>query len=66
MSQVYRATNATLGRQIAIKSPDAFATNPERLVQFARDAKAPRVPGSSAHRAIDRSGDVRSSRELEA
>ena len=32
MGQVYRATDTTLGRQVAIKVlPDAFASDPERL-----------------------------------
>ena len=40
MGQVYRATDTTLGRQVAIKIlPDAFATDPERLVRFEREAK---------------------------
>ena len=40
MGQVYRATDTTLGRQVAIKIlPDAFASDPERLVRFEREAK---------------------------
>jgi eukaryotic-like serine/threonine-protein kinase len=40
MGQVYRATDTTLGRQVAIKIlPDAFASDPERLARFAREAK---------------------------
>ena len=40
MGQVYRATDTTLGRQVAIKIlPDAFASDPERLTRFEREAK---------------------------
>jgi len=38
MGQVYRATDTTLGRQVAIK-PDAFASDPDRLARFEREAK---------------------------
>ena len=40
MGQVWRATDTTLGRQVAIKIlPDVFATDPERLARFEREAK---------------------------
>jgi Tol biopolymer transport system component len=40
MGQVYRATDRTLGRQVAIKIlPDAFAQDPESLARFEREAK---------------------------
>ena len=40
MGQVWRATDTTLGRQVAIKTlPDAFAADPERLARFEREAK---------------------------
>ncbi len=40
MGEVYRATDTTLGRQVAIKIlPDAFATDAERLARFEREAK---------------------------
>ncbi len=40
MGEVYRATDTTLGRQVAIKIlPDAFASDPERLARFEREAK---------------------------
>jgi serine/threonine protein kinase len=40
MGEVYRATDTTLGRQVAIKIlPDAFATDPERMARFEREAK---------------------------
>ena len=40
MGEVYRATDTTLGRQVAIKIlPDAFAANSERMARFEREAK---------------------------
>jgi len=40
MGQVYRATDTTLGRQIAIKIlPDAFASDPDRMARFEREAR---------------------------
>jgi serine/threonine protein kinase len=40
MGQVYRATDTTLSRQVAIKIlPDAFAADPERMARFEREAK---------------------------
>ena len=40
MGQVYRATDTTLGRDVAIKIlPDAFASDPDRLARFEREAK---------------------------
>ena len=40
MGQVYRATDTTLSRRVAIKIlPDAFAADPERLARFKREAK---------------------------
>ena len=40
MGQVYRGTDTTLGRQVAIKIlPDAFASDSERLARFEREAK---------------------------
>ena len=40
MGQVWRATDTTLGRQVAIKIlPDAFASDPERLARFEREAR---------------------------
>src|SRR4026208_1521185 len=38
--QVYRAPDPTLGRQVAIKIlPEAFASDPERMARFEREAK---------------------------
>ena len=40
MGQVWRATDTTLGRQVAIKIlPDAFASDPERLARLEREAR---------------------------
>jgi eukaryotic-like serine/threonine-protein kinase len=40
MGQVYRATDTTLGRQVAIKIlPDTFASEPDRVARFEREAK---------------------------
>jgi serine/threonine protein kinase len=40
MGEVYRATDTTLGRQVAIKIlPDVFASDLERLARFEREAK---------------------------
>ncbi|MBP1598508.1 MAG: serine/threonine protein kinase [Acidobacteria bacterium] len=40
MGEVYRAEDAVLGRQVALKVlPDIFAGDPERLARFEREAK---------------------------
>jgi hypothetical protein len=40
MGVVWRATDSTLGRDVAIKVlPDAFASDPERMARFEREAK---------------------------
>ena len=40
MGQVYRATDTTLDRNVALKVlPDAFTADPDRLARFEREAK---------------------------
>ena len=40
MGQVYRATDTTLDRDVALKVlPDAFTADPDRLARFEREAK---------------------------
>ena len=40
MGEVYRATDTTLGRDVAIKTlPSALSADPERLARFEREAK---------------------------
>ena len=41
MGEVYRARDTKLGRDVARKVlPDAFATQPDRLMRFRREAQA--------------------------
>ena len=41
MGQVYQATDTKLNRQVAMKVlPEAFATDPDRLARFQREAKS--------------------------
>ena len=40
MDQVWQATDTQLGRQVALKiPPDAFASDPDRLARFTREAQ---------------------------
>jgi serine/threonine-protein kinase len=60
MGEVYRATDTTLGRQVAIKVlPDAFAQDAERLARFEREAKtlaSLNHPNIAAIYAVEKSG----------
>ena len=60
MGQVWRATDTTLGREVAIKIlPDAFASDPERLARFEREARtlaALNHPHIAAIYAVEKSG----------
>jgi len=60
MGQVWRATDTTLGRQVAIKIlPDAFAADAERLARFEREAKtlaSLNHPHIAAIYAVEKSG----------
>jgi len=41
MGEVYRARDTKLGREVAVKAlPAAFASDPERLARFEREAQA--------------------------
>ena len=49
MGEVYRAVDATLGRQVALKVlPHAFAQDAERLARFEREASASIVEAQPA------------------
>ncbi|MBM3772151.1 MAG: serine/threonine protein kinase [Acidimicrobiia bacterium] len=60
MGQVWRATDTTLGRQVAIKIlPEAFAADPDRLARFEREAKtlaSLNHPHIAAIHAVEKSG----------
>ena len=63
MGEVYRAHDATLARDVAIKVlPEAFASDPERLARFEREAKvlaSLNHPNIAAIYGLERSGDTR-------
>ena len=63
MGEVYRAHDTTLDRDVAIKVlPDAFATDPERLARFEREAKvlaSLNHPNIAAIYGLERSADTR-------
>ncbi len=39
MGEVYRARDTKLDRDVALKLPQAFTDNPDRVARFERDAK---------------------------
>ncbi len=62
MGEVYRARDTTLDRDVAIKVlPDAFATDPERLARFEREAKvlaSLNHPNIAAIYGLEKSGET--------
>ncbi len=49
MGQVYQATDTKLKRQVALKIlPEAFATDPDRLARFQREAQVLAAPTNAA------------------
>ena len=63
MGQVYQATDTKLNRQVALKIlPEAFATDPDRLARFQREAQvlaSLNHPGIAAIYGLEESGDTR-------
>ena len=63
MGQVYQATDTKLNRQVALKIlPEAFATDPDRLARFQREAQvlaSLNHPNIAAIHGLEESGDVR-------
>jgi Tol biopolymer transport system component len=63
MGEVYRARDTKLGRDVALKIlPEAFASDPERLARFEREAKilaALNHPHIAHIHGLEESGDVR-------
>ena len=63
MGQVYQATDTNLDRQVAIKVlPGAFASDPDRLARFEREAKvlaSLNHPNIGAIYGLEKSGDTR-------
>ena len=63
MGQVYQATDTKLNRQVALKIlPEAFATDPERLARFEREAHvlaSLNHPGIAAIYGIEEEDDTR-------
>ena len=63
MGEVYRARDTTLDRDVAIKVlPDAFASDPERLARFEREAKvlaSLNHPNIGAIYGLEKTGDTR-------
>ena len=62
MGAVYRATDTSLSRQVAIKVlPEAFAADPDRLARFEREARtlaSLNHPHIAAIHAVEKSGGM--------
>ncbi len=67
MGQVYQATDTKLNRQVALKIlPEAFATDPERLARFQREAQvlaSLNHPGTATIYGTEEAGGTRALRE---
>ena len=51
MGQVYQTTDTKLNRQVALKIlPEAFASDPDRLARFQREAQVPSVVPADVER----------------
>ncbi len=63
MGEVYRARDTKLGRDVALKVlRDAFASDPDRLARFQREAKvlaSLNHPNIAAIHGLEESGDIR-------
>ena len=63
MGEVWEATDTKLNRQVALKIlPEAFATDPDRLARFQREARvlaSLNHPGIAAIYGIEEAGDTR-------
>ena len=63
MGQVYQATDTKLNRQVALKIlPEAFATDPDRLARFQREAQvlaSLNHPGITAIYGIEEADETR-------
>ena len=63
MSQVWRAKDTSLGREVAVKVlPQAFTQEPDRLERFEREAQllaSLNHPNIAAIYGLEQSGDVR-------
>ncbi len=56
MGEVYQATDTKLNRQVALKIlPEAFATDPDRLARFQREAQ---LLASPTHPQLARNTEV--------
>ena len=70
MGQVYQATDTKLNRQVALKIlPEAFASDPDRLARFQREAQvlaSLNHPGIAAIYGIEEQDETRAPKVLDA